>query len=285
MRKDRLKTLLKLIGVELILTFFSLVIFTTLLTKGMHWKDPLTFPRASLEQVWIEMGISLTTNQRLFLIYGTVFLAFKGFVVGLLLSVVLGTPAGIFPGIANKSMIIINSFRSLPLTLLLPFLFLMPAIWPSGPPGLHASLPNKELAWLVGLGVSLYVVIAWTEGITQRNKTREMVYKKLYGYGRARYLFYVLSIEMLPSVLTGIRIAALFALVLTVVLEQLVEYPGMGNQIWKWFNETGESIPEHPEANAIAMLVCLAIIGIVVDSSIRVLRHYLLFWARQKDDE
>lgn len=285
MRKDRLKKLLELIGVELILTFVSLVIFTTLLTKGMHWKDPLTFPRASLEQVWIEMGISLTTNQRLFLIYGTVFLAFKGFVVGLLLSVVLGAPAGIFPEFANKSMIIINSFRSLPLTLLLPFLVLMPAIWPSGPPGLHASLPNKELAWLVGLGVSLYVVIAWTEGITQRNKTREMVYKKLYGYGRVRYLFYVLSIEMLPNVLTGIRIAAVFALVLTVVLEQLVEYPGMGNQIWKWFNETGASIPEHPEANAIAMLVCLAIIGIVIDSSIRVLRHYLLFWARQKDDE
>lgn len=173
---------------------------------------------------------------------------------------------------------LLNSTRSVPLTLLVPFLALLPIMKPGlFPLGITFDETSKDPAWLIALGVFVYLVIGILDGIRHRDPERERILIRVAKMGRVRYLMSCLFWEALPRTLTATRLALLFSLVLAIVLEQLVEYPGVGMRLTYWSNQISYA-GDHPEAKLIALMMIIALIGIFIDLAFSLLEARLDRW-------
>jgi ABC-type nitrate/sulfonate/bicarbonate transport system permease component len=75
----------------------------------------------------------------------------------------------------------------------------------------------------------------------------------------------------LPLVVTGVRIAATFALISSVVAELVGGAPGLGNDILK-------AMSNGDEPTMYALILVTGLLGILVNSAARFLERRLLFW-------
>lgn len=218
------------------------------------------------------------------LMYSTLFLALKGFVMGLLMAVVCGVAIGLRPPLARRVITALNSLRAIPLTLLTVVLAVLPAWtrWPLVAPGLNVDPPDKDPAVLIALGCFLYISVGIAEGISQRNVEREQFFRHVLCLRSRKYLSIVLAREALPHLITACRVALLFSLVLAIVFEQLLNYPGAGRQVWNWMNDAGTAtkVGPFPEAQALALVIIIALTGMLLDFAFVAARKHVLRWQR-----
>lgn len=214
------------------------------------------------------------------LISSTLYLAIKGFVIGVGLAILGGLIVGLRPASARRAITALNSLRAIPLTLMTAVLAVLPA-WGHVAPWFDADAPDKDPSILIALGCFLYISVGIADGISQRSAEREQLFRQVLGLSRGQYLRLVLSREAMPSLITASRVALLFALVLAIVFEQLLNYPGAGRQVWRWMNDAGtaRSSP-YPEAQALALLLLVAALGILLDLAFVALRGLALRWQR-----
>lgn len=212
----------------------------------------------------------------------TLSLSAKGLLIGVLLSSLVGLILGFAPNAATRVVEALNAIRAIPLTLLTVGLALLPSWtrWPPVPAWLGFDRPDKEPALLIALGCFSYLAVGWAEGVGHRDRDREAFCRYVLKMSPTRYLCRVLLWEVAPPVLAALRVSLLFAFVLSIVFEQLLNYPGVGLQVWNWMNESGLGSSEggFPEAKIVAMIVIVAATGMLADGLFAVAKHHLLRW-------
>lgn len=208
-------------------------------------------------------------------LYATLYLTFKGLLIGGGVAAFSFLLLGFFPKVAEFAGVLVNGLRAIPLTLLIPFLGVLPVLY-SLPPGMSAALPSKDPAYLIALGSFLYLLIGIVEGIENRARAREAIFKRSVGLTSFQYVRQVLTFEALVSVLPTVRITVLFSLVLAIVLEQVMYYPGVGRLILD--KVYGATIENESAGEAMSLLLLVAILGVFLDSCFRILRRIVLRW-------
>lgn len=235
----------------------------------------------TLEYVFKYIVQAVGDSKVLLAFWATLHLAARGLLIGLVLSSFIIVLIGISSKWSRGWISVINSLRAIPLTLLIPFIYIIPVIsWLVLPPCLNEHQPDRDPAYIIALGTIFYVVIGAAEGIHSRNETREGIYKQQVGMSNLQYFRYVLRYELTPSVLSMLRITILFALVLAIVLEQLIPYPGIGRMIYE------KSLTLHIQnsigfAQSISLLYWVGFLGTSADALFRYLRRKLVSWERE----
>lgn len=248
-----------------------------LLAAGLYHFDAKRYTGANATDI-LNSGANLLTDMPFYCaIYCTLYLSLKGLFIGLICAGFFGTILGVYPELIPRFVPISNAIRAIPLTLLIPFLVTIPVFFPF-PPGINEDKPFKDPAYLIALGTFLYILIGFAEGIARRDTEREKIVKKIFGFRRFKYFRTVLFFEVLPHVLTAVRLAILFAFVLAIVLEQLIQYPGIGKMISQKMADSNYN--NKLEAEGLALLTIVAFVGIVVDRFYLLLRKKLVTWEK-----
>lgn len=242
-----------------------------LLAFVLHGHDPLRFAGATPEIIWRALVRLVIERETLSGVYFTLYFAVKGLAVGLLAAFAVGALLGLAPSKVEFVIPVLNALRAIPLTLLIPFLVAFPVL-AAYPPGMHGDLPARDPGYLIGLGTFLYLLVGIVEGIANRSQEREAIFKVIWRFGRFKYLFLVLVPEVIPSFLTALRLAALFSLVLAIVFEQLIQMPGVGRMIQQRMSDS--TYTNLLEAEALALLFLVALLGIAIDVAFLGLRKF-----------
>lgn len=263
--------------VGILLAFLSPFIIVSIIILGIKIKaspiySDVSFYNVLYHIVWI---IRDTEVPRAF--WATIYLAVRGLVMGLSIAIVIIIIAGKWPKWSWLWISIVNSLRAIPLTLFIPFLFIIPVYSTLiEPPWISLGyLPARDPAYIIALGTLLYLLIGASEGIDQRDNTRECIYKKHLKLSSFQYFRNVLIFEMTPSLLSIFRLTFLFALVLAIVLEQLIPYDGVGRMI-----QTKASSGVNEVSESLALLYYVGLIGTLADLFFIYIRKYFIPWEK-----
>ena len=187
----------------------------------------------------------------------------KGWAYGLVAAAVLAIPLGIVIGSSKllfvSTRMVIEFLRPIPGLTLLPLLVLVIGI-------------GFNLKWsLVVFGAFWPLLIQALYGVQDVDPvTRDMA--RAYGLGRTRIFLRIVVPSALPYIVTGIRLAAILALNITIGVELLVgNTKGMGNEMN--LLQLANRVPE-----MYAYVVSAAILGLVINAAVRVLERRMLHW-------
>ena len=142
---------------------------------------------------------------------------------GFLIAVIIGVPLGILMGYFNKVYLslefIIDFFRSIPATALIP-LFL-----------LFFGIGEGSKIFLVGFVCALIIIVNTMYGVHNSNKLRVLVAKSM-GASKSDILTKVVLPDGLPYISAGIRVALSLSLIIVIVSEMFIgTYSGLGYRI------------------------------------------------------
>ncbi len=207
-------------------------------------------------------------------LYFTLFIALKGIFGGLLAAIIFGCFVSFFPKVTKSFTYLLNGWRAIPLTLLIPFLTVFPTIFvlPFGFSHFHSF--NRDPAILISIGAFQYLFLGILDGIDKRNIIREKYFISSQEYSRIWYVKKILIFEILPPFLYSLRLSILFSLVLAIVLEQLITYPGIGQFIYELSSTHGT----FQAMQMIGLLTLVAYLGVFVDIFFKITSNYLLRW-------
>lgn len=205
----------------------------------------------------------------------TLYLTLKGFFVGCIFAVLIVFVLGSFPEYVGWVMPIFSSMRAIPMTLLVPVLVALPKVFVL-PPGSDLRNPSRDPFYLISIGTFLYVIIGFAEGVSNIDKERINIGKKIFKFDRMKNLWNIVFFDALPYILSSVRMALLFAFVLAIVLEQLVQYPGIGLLISNNLANSGSVGNGMTEADALVQIFIVAITGIIIDVFYLFLKNMLI---------
>lgn len=169
---------------------------------------------------------------------------------GLSLAILVGVPGGLIIG-ANRlirpvGIPLIDFLRSIPVTTLYPVFVLTLGIGDKGKIG------------MVFLGCVLIILLHSAAGFEQRSQIRHQV-SRLYGASPFQLLFLVSLFEALPSILTGVRVAVGFALIISTLTEMFMGADrGMGQTLMEAYSVYNLPV-------MYAYIVCLGLGGFVLN--------------------
>lgn len=207
----------------------------------------------------------------------TLYVVLKGSLIGIFMAWVVGVVIGVWPALARYVAVCLNAMRAVPLTMLTPFLIAAPALFVA-PPWLGTGTYSRDPALLVALGVFLYVFIGFTDGVARRDMDRYRILSDHHGISGVRYFGMALLHEVMPELLTSVRLAALFALVLAVVLDLPCNYPGVG----MFITERVSDASGDRESQALGMMLMTSYLGVGIDSILVAVSAYVLRWRNHR---
>lgn len=266
---------MRYVVVDVLVAVFAPLGVVAALVAAIVFLDNPAYVDVGFQEVFSSLFAGIKDGDVLRALWATLYLAGRGLVLGLIGAAAVILVAGLWPNLSTGWLSIFNSLRAVPLTLLIPFLAVVP-LFPAlvQPPGLTSHIPGRDPAYIIALGSLLYMIIGAAEGIDQRNSTREGVFRRHVGLGRFSYFREVLIYEMTPSLLGMLRVTVLFALVLAIVLEQLIAYPGIGRLIQQKASSQYAGGSDFSES--IALLYWVGLVGTLIDLAFRRLRSWLV---------
>ncbi|MFN0140665.1 MAG: ABC transporter permease [Pyrinomonadaceae bacterium] len=213
---SKLRLILQLIG----LIIFIVLVWEILRNIGLLRND-LIPSVASITQSLI--GLLFTEKFWADIAY-TLFRAF----VGLILACFLGIPIGFLIG-SNKFLSslgtpIVDFFRSIPVTSLYPVFVLL------------LGIGNEGKIGMIFVGCVLVILLHSITAFESRSLLRHHI-SRLYGASQSFILFRIISFEVLPNIITGIRVAIGFALIIAILTEMFMgANRGMGQSIMEAYS-------------------------------------------------
>lgn len=182
--------------------------------------------------------------------------------LGLIVSGIAGVVFGILLGSSDRAYrfcrVVIEVLRPIPPIVILPLALLV----------LGVTLQMKLLLIFQGaFWVVLLQAIYGMRGVDQVAIETAQVY----GISRLRRFFVVQLPGSLPLIMTGIRIAAIFALIVSIVAELVGGAPGLGNEILKAMS-TGD------DQTMYALIILTGVLGVIITSVFSWLERFVLFW-------
>lgn len=186
----------------------------------------------------------------------------ESWAAGLVLSGAAGTMAGILLGSSDRAYrfcrVVIELLRPIPPIVILPLALL----------ALGVTLQFKVL--LILQGTFWLVLLQAAYGV--RGVDRVMLETaQSYGMSKMRRFFHIQLPGSLPYIATGIRIAAIFALIVSIVAELVGGAPGLGNQILKAMS-AGDSRTMY------ALILLTGVLGVLITATFSWLEKRVLFW-------
>lgn len=147
---------------------------------------------------------------------------------GLLIALLIGIPCGLFIGsnrfLKPTGMPLIDFLRSIPVTTLYPVVVLT------------LGIGDKAKIGMIFLGCVLIIMLQSAAGFEQRSRIRHQV-SRLYGASPSYLLFRVSFFEALPSIMTGIRVAVGFAMIICTLTEMFMgANRGMGQSLMEAYS-------------------------------------------------
>lgn len=218
--------------------------------------SPRYFPRANA--VVERIGALLTLSTFWASLWATV----QSWLLGLIIGVVCGTVAGVLLGSSDRAYrfcrVVIELLRPIPPIVILPIVLLV----------LGVALPFKLV--LIFQGIFWVMLLQAVYGVRSVDPVM-LETARSYGISRARRFFTVQLPGSLPFIVTGVRIAAMFALVVSIVAELVGGAAGLGNDILK-AQSAGD------DKTMYALILVSGILGVIITTSFSWLERRVLFW-------
>lgn len=218
--REALPKLDKLILKPILLILVLIALWEIVRYSGFFEKDLLPTSYAIVQAFFERIGTGRFWQD----IWSTLYRALSG----LLIATVIGVPFGLIIG--SNAMLkpiglpLVDFLRSIPVTSLYPVFVLTLGIADAGKIG------------MVFLGSVLIILLHSATGFEQRSKIRHQV-SRLYGASTLQLLFRVSLFEALPSILTGIRVAIGFALIISTLTEMFMGADrGMGQSLMEAYS-------------------------------------------------
>lgn len=186
----------------------------------------------------------------------------QSWAIGLSISIVTAIPLGIALGTSERAyrfcQVVIEALRPIPPVVLIPIALLVFG-------------PTLEMKLLLILQATFWILLL--QSIYGIRAVDPVALQSAHSMRLGHWLeFWMVRLPgALPLVVTGIRIAATFSLIASVVAELVGGAPGLGNEILK-----SESNGDQP--TMYALIVVTGFLGIVVNVVFRQLERRLLFW-------
>lgn len=182
--------------------------------------------------------------------------------LGLAISGVAGTVAGILLGSSDRAYrfcrVTIELLRPIPPIVILPLALLV----------LGVTLKMKLL--LIVQGTFWVVLLQAVYGVRAVDAVM-LETAQAYGMSRARRFFSIQLPGSLPFIVTGIRIAAIFSLIVSIVTELVGSAPGLGNDILK-------AMSSGDDRSMYALILLTGILGVIITAVFSALERLVLFW-------
>jgi ABC-type nitrate/sulfonate/bicarbonate transport system permease component len=186
-----------------------------------------------------------------------------GFAVGGTIGIVAGLAVGTIAPLRAFLSPLVEGMRALPIPVIVPPLILF------------LGIDNGLKITVVALAVIFPVLINTEGGVRNIDKVL-LETARTFRKGHAATLIHVVLPASLPSILAGLRIAIALALVTTVVAEMVAGSGGVGFFII----ETQYAM--HPD-QMYAAIVCLAVVGYVLNAAFRLLEARLIPWHHREE--
>lgn len=182
--------------------------------------------------------------------------------LGLLVSGVAGTLAGILLGSSERAYrfcrVTIELLRPIPPIVILPLALLV----------LGVTLRMKLL--LIVQGTFWVVLLQAVYGVRGVDPVM-LETAKAYGLSRRRRFFSIQLPGSLPFIVTGIRIAAIFSLIVSIVAELVGGAAGLGNDILK-------ALSSGDDRTMYALILLTGALGAIITAVFSALERLILFW-------
>lgn len=173
-------------------------------------------------------------------------------------ALVLGTVIGLVPFLRRATHSTVEFLRPIPSVAIIPLAVLIAGL-------------SREAALIVVVYAPFWqVLIQVLYGVADVNSVARDTARS-YGLSSAQRLRHLVLPTALPYVITGVRLAAAIALVLTITSELVIGNPGIGRQI-----ELYRQAPDAPGLYALVLVTGL--LGLLVNLTMRVLERRVLHW-------
>lgn len=218
--------------------------------------SPRYFPSA--HAVVERLGTLLTQTSFWAVVWATV----QSWLLGLVIGCVSGTIAGVLLGSSERAYrfcrVVIELLRPIPPIVILPIVLLV----------LGVTLQFKLV--LIFQGIFWLMLLQAVYGVRSVDAVM-LETARSYGITGLRRFFTVQLPGALPFIVTGVRIAAMFALVVSIVAELVGGAAGLGNDILK-AQSAGD------DTTMYALILFSGALGIVITTTFSWLERQLLFW-------
>ncbi|WP_156761310.1 ABC transporter permease [Microbacterium karelineae] len=241
-----------LLGLAGIVTF--LVVWEVISRLGVV--NPLYLPPAS--EVLVQLGVNFTLTGFWAAVGVTVGTWLLGMLIAFLLSAPLGVVIGLSPFLTRLTRSTVEFLRPIPSVGLIPLAVLVFAV------PLHQSL----LIVVYGAFWQIFVQVLY--GVADVD-TVAMATARSYGFSWWQRVRDVVFPTMLPYLVTGIRLAAAVALILTITAELVVGSPGLGREI-------GLSRDAGLYPSTYALVLATGMLGVIINVGVRAVERRLLSW-------
>lgn len=218
--------------------------------------SPRYFPRANA----VVARIAELLGQPAF--WTTLWATVQSWLLGLIVSCVAGTVAGVLLGSSDRAYrfcrVVIELLRPIPPIVILPIVLLV----------LGVTLEFKLV--LIFQGIFWVMLLQAVYGVRSVDPVM-LETAKSYGISNVRRFFTVQLPGSLPFIVTGVRIAAMFALVISIVAELVGGAAGLGNDILK-AQSAGD------DTTMYALILVSGVLGVVITTLFSWLERRVLFW-------
>lgn len=190
-------------------------------------------------------------------------------VIGLSIAAILAIPLGLLIGLSrfwtDSTKFLVEFVRPIPPIAILPLAILLLGTGPR----MTVSLTIFASIWPL-----LYQAIG---GVRDRDPVLTDTFR-VYGMSKTQYFLLGVLPQSLPFVITGLKISATIALVVTVATEIVAGGQGIGYRIVQM--STAELYPE-----MYALIIVAGLLGLVVTYLLRLASRTLLFWHESERED
>lgn len=173
-------------------------------------------------------------------------------------ALVLGTVIGLVPFLRRATHTTVEFLRPIPSVAIIPLAVLVAGL-------------SREAALLVVVYAPFWqVLIQVTHGIADVNTVARDTARS-FGLSRLQQLRHLVLPTALPYVITGFRLAAAIALILTITSELVIGNAGIGRQI-----DLYRSAPDAP--GLFALVLVTGLLGLLVNLGTRAVERRVLHW-------
>ncbi|MBO0922101.1 ABC transporter permease subunit [Cellulomonas sp. zg-ZUI222] len=181
-----------------------------------------------------------------------------GLLIAVAAAVVAGAVVGLVPFLRRATHTTVEFLRPIPSVAIIPLAVLVAGL-------------SREAALVVVVYAPFWqVFIQVLYGVGDVDTVADDTARG-YGLGRLQRLRHVVLPTALPYVITGFRLAASIALVLTITAELVIGNPGIGRQI-----DVYRSAPDAPGLYALVLVTGL--LGLLVNLATRLVERRVLHW-------
>ncbi|MCC8060543.1 MAG: ABC transporter permease [Clostridiales bacterium] len=197
-------------------------------------------------KLWKDMSISIIR-------------VLRGFLVGAVAGIFLGALMGFFPPINRVASTLVSIFRPIPMLAWIPIFIL----W------LGIGEPSKTAVIFIG---SFWSVLLNTIHGIQSTDPKLLEVARILEKPRLTIIFKIYLPSALPSIFTGLRLGIGSAWTCVVGAEMIAATSGIGYMI-HYARELAQP------ARVYAGVLCIGIVGILIDKSLSMLQRKLLSWS------